>query len=319
MIELMIGLATGLFLLAGVIGIFAMSLKSNSDNLKMTRLNQELRSAMDLMQRELRRTAYWHLATYAASPAGNLIPSSTSGSVNLNSVYDDSTTAVDSFSQFFDMLSGAITSDGAIGLKVITEGASATITSSNSANQVSATVTNDFSSTALIKEGAWMIENPFSNSTYDLAISVSGDCITYAYDQDDPITNPTAIITAAQKTAVGNNERFGFRLANNAVEMYRYTSAARDCTAAAETDDWNPVTSPSISITALSFSNASGQCVNLTDNSSNCNVTTPDVGDLLLYIREIDISMTGQLINDASVSRTLTETVRLRNDRITIY
>ena len=308
LIELMIGLATGLFLLAGVIGIFSMSLKSNSDNLKMTRLNQELRSAMDLMQRELRRTAYWHLATYAASPAGNMIPSATSGSVNLNSVYDDGTTTVDSFSQF---------SSGAVGLQVITEGASATITAYNSASQVSATVTNDFSSTALIKEGAWMITNPFSNSTYDLGINGTGDCITYAYDQDDPVTNPTA--TAAQKTAVGNNEQFGFRLANNAVEMYRYTSAARDCTAAAETDDWNPVTSPSISITALSFSNASGQCVNLTDNSSNCNVTTPDVGDLLLYIREIDISMTGQLINDASVSRTLTETVRLRNDRITIY
>lgn len=309
----MIGLATGLFLLAGVVGIFSMNLKSNSDNLKMTRLNQELRSAIDLMQREIRRTGYWHLAASAASPPGNLVPSATSGLVTLTVNNDYNTGTVDAFTDF----SGEM-----VGLQIVADGAAATIAGYTSPSLVSANVTNAFADTEPLKEGSWMIANPFSNATYDLA--VSGSCITYAYDQDDPATNPTA--TAAAKTAVGNHERFGFRLANAAVEMYRYDAsdpAVIDCTAAAEDDGWNPVTSSSVAVTALTFSNSNFQCVNLSDNSTDCNSASagyvaPASGDILLWIREIDVTLTAQLASDTSVGRTLTDTIRLRNDKLMI-
>lgn len=310
LVELMVALATGLFLLAGVVGIFSMSLHTNSTNLKMTRLNQDLRSAVDLMQRELRRAGYWHLANYAASPAGNALPSAVSGAITLDSVEDDGATAVDSFSQF-----GA----GAVGLQIIADGAAATITNYSGASQVSASVTDSLASTDMIREGAWMIVNPFSASTND--VTISGSCITYTYDQDDPVTNPGA--GTAAKSGVGDHERFGFRLANGAVEMYRYSSAALSCAAAAESDDWYPVTSSNITITALSFSDTNFTCVNLTDNSTNCNpsaagYTAPDSGDILLWIREIDVTLTGHLATDSSISRTLTESIRLRNDKLAI-
>lgn len=309
----MIGLATGLFLLAGVIGIFSMSLKSNSDNLKMTRLNQELRSAMDLMQRELRRTAYWHLAASASSPPGNLSPSSTNGSISLTVNNDYGTGTVNAFSDF---------SSGIVGLQIIADGAAATISAYTSDSLVSATVTDPFADTSPIKEGSWMITNPFSNSTYDIAIN--GSCISYAYDQDDPITNPGA--SSSLKTSVGNNERFGFRLSNGAVEMYRYDPtdpASINCSAAAEDDGWNAITSSSINISTLSFSTANYQCINLSANSTDCNPSSgsysaPAVGNILLWIREIGITLSGQLATEASVSRTLTDTVKLRNDKIVI-
>jgi prepilin peptidase dependent protein B len=57
--ELMIGLTIGLIVMAGIIGLFSGHLRSNNDLLRTTRLNNELRGAMDLIVRDLRRASYW--------------------------------------------------------------------------------------------------------------------------------------------------------------------------------------------------------------------------------------------------------------------
>lgn len=58
LVELMISIVVGLIVVAGVISIFSSTIKSYTDNLRMTRLNQELRVAMDLMGRDIRRAGY---------------------------------------------------------------------------------------------------------------------------------------------------------------------------------------------------------------------------------------------------------------------
>lgn len=55
LIELMIAIVIGLLLLAAIISVYTVMLRSNSDNLKMIRLNQDLRSLMGLMSRDIRR------------------------------------------------------------------------------------------------------------------------------------------------------------------------------------------------------------------------------------------------------------------------
>lgn len=62
LIELMVGITVGLLILAGVSNLFADYIRSNKDLLTMTRLNQELRSATDLMARDIRRAGYWQNA-----------------------------------------------------------------------------------------------------------------------------------------------------------------------------------------------------------------------------------------------------------------
>ena len=57
--ELMIGLTVGLIVLAGVLGLFSGHLRGNNDLIRITRLNNELRGAMDLIVRDLRRASYW--------------------------------------------------------------------------------------------------------------------------------------------------------------------------------------------------------------------------------------------------------------------
>lgn len=58
----MVGITVGLLILAGVTNLFADYIRSNKDLLAMTRLNQELRSATDLMARDIRRGGYWQNA-----------------------------------------------------------------------------------------------------------------------------------------------------------------------------------------------------------------------------------------------------------------
>ena len=56
---MMISSTIGLIAMTGVISMFATSVKSNGDNLKRVRLNQELRAIMDVMVRDTRRAGYW--------------------------------------------------------------------------------------------------------------------------------------------------------------------------------------------------------------------------------------------------------------------
>lgn len=56
--ELLISLAVGFIVTGGVIAIFAANVQSNSDTLRTTLLDQQLRAAMDVMVRDIRRAGY---------------------------------------------------------------------------------------------------------------------------------------------------------------------------------------------------------------------------------------------------------------------
>jgi len=58
-IELMIGLAIGLFILAGASAMFVNIVVNSRQILLESRINQDLRSTMDLIVRDLRRSGYW--------------------------------------------------------------------------------------------------------------------------------------------------------------------------------------------------------------------------------------------------------------------
>jgi type II secretory pathway component PulJ len=293
LVELLVSLATGLMLLAGVLGIFTATLDSQGNNLKMTRLNQELRTTMDLITRDLRRAGYWSLAADAMRPPGDLTPSGTSGN---NKSFTSSETP---FAPF-----GA----GIVGLKLMSAYGAATIDTYVSGSEVQGDITTTFTAATAIPNSYWMIANPFTDPDTggDIDFSADDTCIQYTYDRNGD-------------TAIDSNEKFGFRLNSGVVQMH--TGGNIDCSVG--TGTWSDVTSNSISITDLAFENGSTVCLNLSDSSSDCDSTSggyvaPAAGDLLLWIREVDITLSGQLASDASVARTLTETVRLRNDRLVV-
>lgn len=68
-IELMVGVAIGLFIVAGGSKLLADGLVGNRRVIIESRLSQDLRSATDIIARDLRRAGYWGNALAGATPA----------------------------------------------------------------------------------------------------------------------------------------------------------------------------------------------------------------------------------------------------------
>jgi type IV pilus assembly protein PilW len=134
--------------------------------------------------------------------------------------------------------------------------------------------------------------NPFMASATDIS-TPSSTCILFTYDAGNTGTLPSI-------NASADDDRYGFRLNNNTLQA-RPPGATFACNAAAT--NWENITDPNIvNITALSFT---------------LNTTTVPVGQTAntIRLRSVDISITGQLVLDASISKTLTQHVRVRNDK----
>lgn len=59
-VEFMVGIAIGLFILVGATKLFADYITSNKRLLLETRVNQDLRAAADIVARDVRRAGYWN-------------------------------------------------------------------------------------------------------------------------------------------------------------------------------------------------------------------------------------------------------------------
>ena len=73
-VELMVGIAVGLFIVAGTTKLFVDYLGSNRNLLVETRVNQDLRAAADLVVRDLRRASYWRNSETGISGILGVVP-----------------------------------------------------------------------------------------------------------------------------------------------------------------------------------------------------------------------------------------------------
>jgi prepilin peptidase dependent protein B len=134
--------------------------------------------------------------------------------------------------------------------------------------------------------------NPFMAVGADISINADNNCILFSYDQNGNGAQ-SALNTANE------DERYGFRLMNGAIQ-WRPSSAAFSCTAAANT--WEDLTDTNIvTITNLVFT--------LTSRSVAVGASSE------ILVRSIDITLTGQLVDDTSITKTLNYTIKLQNDK----
>jgi len=112
LIELMIGVAIGLFIAVAGSTLLVGHLRENRTLLLETRLTQDLRTAVDVITRDLRRAGYWgHAGGPGANPYADLSPSiAAANAVSLRYSMDATENdAVDSNEQFgFRLRNGAI-------------------------------------------------------------------------------------------------------------------------------------------------------------------------------------------------------------------
>jgi prepilin peptidase dependent protein B len=274
LIELLIGMLIGLIVAAAGISVFITSLKGQADNIKLSRLNQDMRAMMDLMERDIRRAGF-----VTSDPT-----------TNLAALQDN---------PFF----GATTE--------------------------------------------LAVYNPGSTSTTGNITTTTGSCIVYAYNRDeDP--NTDGVLDEISPT-VDDNERLGFRL-NNGGDLEMRTSGTTN--ASCDDGAWESITEAEVEITGLTFNlisttlnvssmitdtdgdgcrdgddqdpaTADSGCKtgnygnNLCDSGESCNTCTRDGSPdpACLYVRNVTITLTGRLRDDQTVTQTITEQVRVRNDK----
>lgn len=252
LIELLIGMLVGIIVVAGGMSVYVTSVRGQSENIKLVRLNQDMRAMMDTMERDIRRA-------------------------------------------------GFVTSDPAT-------------------------------------QFASLQGNPFFDSAdpnfAELAVYNGGSCIVYAYNRDEDPDNDG--VPDETPPAVDSNERLGFRLNGDAGELEMRSSGDtnEDC----DDGEWESITEPEVEITGLTFTltskalNVSSMIVdddgdgffngddnhNFTcDAGEACNTCTRDGSPdpACLYVRYVTIKLEGQLRDDNDVKQTITEQVRIRNDK----
>ena len=91
LVEVLVGLAVGVIVIGGGLSIYASSVRSGSDALLASKLNQELGALMLVMTNDIRRAGYW--ATAVASQADQN-PFNMPGATALVAVDDVSTNAI---------------------------------------------------------------------------------------------------------------------------------------------------------------------------------------------------------------------------------
>jgi len=164
---------------------------------------------------------------------------------------------------------------------------------------------------------------------------VADSCILYTYDADSSGINTPLDVT----DDVDLDEYFGFRLNGDGIDM-RFSVTATEVTnntLGCDNGDWESIIDTTkVEITApptppLLFAMTNSKCLN---TSNPINTTTPPLnplqdpcpaavlagfsvaGDSLIETRQIDITLTGNIINDAPVTKTLSAAVKVRNNRI---
>lgn len=135
--------------------------------------------------------------------------------------------------------------------------------------------------------------NPFQASNVDIAVNGSNNCILFAYDYDNNGTLPSI-------SSGADDERYGFRLISGTLQA-RPPGATFSCTAA--TNNWENLTNSNVvTITALTFI--------LNTYSVPAGQANPS-----MKVRSVDITLTGRLVADTSIIKTITQHVRIRNDK----
>ena len=89
-IELMVGVGIGLFIVGGAVAMFVSLLGDNRRLLLEARVNQEMRATADLIARDLRRAGYWQNAMMGVgdTPVANPYASATWAGTSVQYAYD---------------------------------------------------------------------------------------------------------------------------------------------------------------------------------------------------------------------------------------
>ncbi len=156
--------------------------------------------------------------------------------------------------------------------------------------------------------------NPFNNGVAAVT-SPTLDCILFAYDRDG-------------NGALSGSDFVGFRrnAGNNSISIRTTGSDNTALDACTTQGSWEEISDPSnIRVTNLAF-NITHQCSNTAlsataSTATSCDATgglfsTASSGNTLIETRNVEITLTTQSVRDTSITSSINQNVRIRNDRV---
>lgn len=205
--------------------------------------------------------------------------------------------------------------------------------------EVMSVMVNDIRRTGFSADTGAGVINAFASATTNIAIN--GSCILYAYD---------AIYEGGSAGTLDSIDVFGFRLNGTTLQMLNSAAAltSTDTAACANANAWVDLTDPTeILVQSLTFTTSGSRCLSFDPSVYNPDDTTtytawtvssggtlsacdavagspisptpaayPPASNTFIETRQITIALTARHASEASYTRTLTETVLVRNNRI---
>jgi type IV pilus assembly protein PilW len=173
----------------------------------------------------------------------------------------------------------------------------------NPASNASSLLANPF----FVHTGASTTDLSIINTSTDslTVLDGTGNCILYAYNRDYAGEVPPA---------VANNERFGFLKEGDDVyiRVSGASNSVSECDTSVASSEWYLMNSSVIEFINLEFE-VSSDLYNATTASTASGSCVDD--DSCLIVRTVKVDMTARVEDEPALLQTLTETVRIRNDK----
>lgn len=161
-------------------------------------------------------------------------------------------------------------------------------------NNAMETIAQDIQRAGYYTNATTSATNPFFSGNDDVAVNGGSDCVTFSY-QIDSTTTPTTSVN-----------RFGYRLNGGAIQYRTSAAGANPCAGGG----WANLTDPNI-ITISAFTTTLNT-TNLNPSTGATTTTSPYTG-----YRSVTITITGNLVGDTAVTRTITRTIKIFNNKYT--
>lgn len=286
LVELMVSIAAGVVVMFAVTNLLIGTLSGNTTNMRYTRMNQDLRSVVEAISKDLTRAGEWALADdiVHASTNTDLLLSSTSGSATATGYKPGSVTTNNAFLfQNNISASAALTNRTLVVLTKNAAGANTrynlTVTGVPNQNEITLTIPSGVTlPTNKLLAGSWTILNPFTG----IVVNGAEDCVLSSYDLDGDGVQDA-------------DERFGFRLKSATVQA---TTTSTDCDAMS---GWEGFTDPAfLTITAFKI--------------DQLRTTLPASNQINVALDQYLIGVKGELVKESSAKREVSQAVKVRNN-----
>lgn len=301
LVEMMVSLVIGMIVISGALYLATTSMTVSRDNIRMSFLNQELSNAMNLMTKDLRRAGYWGGAVDAmrVSSVSTIIFSATSGSgKTLTLTFDPSDVSDAVVDSVGDQSIGAelVYLEKETAAPYAVKKYTATITNYDpGTNAFTANLAGTFPTTVLAAgggalKGSWGILPPVNAVSATLT---GNHCAIFSYDVNGNGQIDDGLVSTKP------DERFGFRYdsTEKAIEIRKNGTLCNGT-------GWENITDENV--------------VEITDFKITNQLPAPlNAGNFTVDVREYTIEMKGRLKSDPGIERSLRETIRVRNDKVT--